>query len=117
MSSDKTTGEPGRPAERSTILRDKEADDSEHMAFAAEIIMAPAKIKGIESSREQAIKDLILYIWRRELEKERTTLDKMPESRTTPEDLHRRTQLTYDLKRGLRAWETGAEVIEIEMSD
>jgi len=79
--------------------------------------MAPAKIKGIESSREQAIKDLILYIWRRELEKERATLEKMPESRATPEDLHRRTQLTYDLNKALRAWETGAEVIEIEMSD
>jgi len=80
-------------------------------SFAAGIFMAPTKITGQETSHEAAVKDLILYIWRRRLEKERAGLEK----NTDPKNDERRRQITYDLK-SLQKWDDGTPIIEFELT-
>ena len=70
--------------------------------------MAPSKVRGTESSREGAVKELILYLWRKRVTRERAELSEP--------DRERRVQLTYDLT-ALEAWESGAPIIEIERSE
>lgn len=72
----------------------------------AQLLSAPRFVKG-EFSRTDAVRDIILYKWRKKLEQERNRLG--------TQDAKRRTQITYDL-RALRKWETGAPVIELELS-
>lgn len=89
------------------VLIGAENPSDELKRFAAGIQMAPEKLVGDEFSREDAVKDIILMIWRGKLERERTGL---PASQ-----IDRRREITYDLK-AMRRWETGAPIIEIEMA-
>jgi len=90
-----------------------DADDKSGalQSFAARIFMSPTKITGQDTSHEAAVKDLILYIWRRKLEKERSEIEKNPGENSD----ERRRQLTYDLK-SLRRWDDGAAIIEFELT-
>ena len=78
--------------------------------------MAPSKVRGIEGTREEAVQDLILYIWRRKLKEERAELEKHAGTELTTEMQQRLRQITFDLKT-LEKWEAGSTVIEIELSD
>lgn len=91
------------------IICEVENPSEELKRFAARIQMAPEKLVGAEFSREEAVKDIILRIWRGKLERERSSLSN-DESNT-----ERRNEITYDLKR-LRTWTDGSPIIEIEMN-
>jgi hypothetical protein len=103
--------ETGRPVQ--DVLREAGAD-SETQRFAAEVQMTPTKTKGVEFTRADAVKDLILFIWRRKLDRERKEIEKRPAGSLAEGDEERRRQLLFDL-RSLRTWEHGAAIIEIEM--
>ena len=64
------------------------------------------KVPGEEFGREDAVKDLILQLWRTKLFAEREGLKE--------DDRARRAQLTYDLN-SLRTWEDGMPIIEFEL--
>ncbi len=74
--------------------------------FSASIQMAPSKMVGREFAAIDAVKDLILSIWRREMKKERAALK--------PSQAKIRSSITCDL-RSLNSWETGSHIIEREM--
>lgn len=93
------------------IIGDREDKSGEMQNFAARVIMTPTKITGTETSHSEAVKDIILYIWRRKLEHERVEIAKQPDSKNE----ERRRQITYDLK-SLRKWDDGAPIIELELS-
>lgn len=88
------------------VLRDYPQADEAVKRFAAQVQMEPCKIQGREFSRTDAVRDLILHIWKRELRKEREQLG--------PDARERHSQITYDLNR-LRRWTDGAGIIEIEI--
>ncbi|MDI6775304.1 MAG: hypothetical protein QME60_07945, partial [Verrucomicrobiota bacterium] len=90
------------------MLNREEDRTGELQRFAAQILMAPSKTIGAESSRVDAVKDLILFLWRRRLQKERDSLKS-----DDPVSLARRSQLTYDLK-GLRNWADGSAIIRVK---
>lgn len=79
----------------------------------AGLLMAPSKIAGAESTRLDAVRDLLLCLWRRRLKAERNTLNR---EALTGKQLSRRRQITMDLK-NLRAWSSGAPIIEMEMAE
>ncbi|MCX7590650.1 MAG: hypothetical protein N2255_03375, partial [Kiritimatiellae bacterium] len=89
------------------LLREAEDPDGELGRLAAQLLMAPSKFPKGEFSRADAVRDIILYKWRRKMEQERAGLG--------PGEAKRRTQITYDL-RALMRWESGAPVIELELS-
>jgi len=93
------------------IINDAEDKSGELQNFAARMFMAPTKISGQETSHREAVKDIVLYIWRRKLEHERTEIARNPDSKNE----ERRRQITYDLK-SLRRWDDGAPIIEFELS-
>ena len=81
--------------------------------FAVQIQMAPEKIKGEEFSHVDAVKDLVLRLWRRRFERERADLQ--TRSPPTGDDTERRAQITYHLNR-MKQWPDGAAIIEIELT-
>ena len=83
------------------VLHEQKDESGEFQRLAAQVQMAPTKIKGVDTSDQDAVKDLILYIWRRALQKERTSADDK-----------RRSEITFDLK-ALKDWEHGADLIKI----
>ncbi len=93
------------------VINDKGDKGGELQNFAARVLMTPTKITGTETSHGAAVKDIILYIWRRKLENERAEITRHPD----PKSEERRRQITYDLK-SLRKWEDGAPIIEFELS-
>ena len=99
----------GRPIVDS--LRDGGAADTRLLAFAAKVQSAPAKARG-ESSPEDAVKDLILRIWRRDFERQRAALAKSTDKAAA----ERSSELTYHLNR-LRTWEDGAPIIACELGE
>ena len=93
------------------VISDRDDKSGEMQNFAARVIMTPTKITGTETSHSEAVKDIILYIWRRKLEHERAEIAKQPDSKNE----ERRRQITYDLK-SLRKWDDGAPIIDLELS-
>lgn len=89
------------------IIHDIEDPTGAFKEFAAAVQMAPPKVTGREYSHLDAVKELILTIWRRDLKNKRAALG--------PADIRRHSQITYDLK-ALRNWEDGCAIIEIEMA-
>jgi DNA primase len=86
--------------------------------FAAQVQMAPMKTSGQEFSREDAVKDLILYIWRRELKRKIGELEGMLSRESADHREHIRAesaQLRSDIK-ALADWETAAPIIKLSMS-
>jgi DNA primase len=93
------------------VISDKDDKSGELQNFVARIFMTPTKIIGVESSHLDAVRALILRMWRDKLKNERTELAKRKD--TESED--RQHQLTYDLK-SLNKWDDGAPIIEFELS-
>ena len=96
-----------------TVLRTADASE-EVLRFAAQLQMAPTKSRGKEFSPEDAVKGLILRIWRRRFEQERTRLSGPGKEDEQAARDERRAQLTYQIN-GLKTWENGVDVIDFEM--
>jgi hypothetical protein len=96
------------------ILRDHDDPDGELQRFAAEVLAAPSKAGAREFSREDAVKDLILRLWRRKLDKERAELERQagPEPQKTADA--RRREITSHLHH-LKRWNDGAAIIAMEL--
>jgi len=91
------------------ILRDTDSPSGELDAFVARVLMAPLKLRSAEVSPEIAVKDLVITMWKKTFERERSAL---PESESD-----RCAQLTYHLNRlKARNWEDAAAIIESEMA-
>jgi DNA primase len=88
------------------IIRETSHDNPEFSEFAASIQMAPPKMVGKEFAAIDAVKGLILAIWRREMKKKRAALK--------PDQAELRSHITYDLK-SLNNWEQGTIIIEREI--
>jgi len=99
--------------ELQNILRAGEAAE-EVQRLAARLQMAPVKTRGREFSPEDAVRGLILRIWRRRFEQERAGLSGTENEDDRARRDERRAQLTYQISR-LKNWEEGAEVIEFEL--
>ena len=102
----------GKGEDITESIRDKDGSDGEMQAFLAGLIMGPSKAGLGDSSSVDAVRDIILHIWRREFKDERKKLDVKPDA--TADDKERRRQITYDLK-SLQLWETAEPIIEIEI--
>jgi DNA primase len=98
-----------------SVLVGKDDAEGSLARLAAKVQMAPEKTLGSESSREIAVKDLILYIWRRRLQKERGDLEQRVKAGPDKEAEDRLRQIPYDLK-ALRQWDSGSAIIEIELA-
>lgn len=98
------------------VVREQSDPNGELARLAAEIQMAPTKVKATEFSREDAVKDMILFMWRKKLKKERADLERELASGRNRNTEERLRQMPYDLK-ALREWETGSAIIEIEMAE
>ena len=99
------------------VLGDEEDPDGSLQAFAAAALMAPIKVVGRESSREDAVHDLVLFIWRRELKNERDALvERLGSGNAGRAEEDRVRQLTMCL-RSLRTWRDGEAVMEVEKSE
>jgi DNA primase len=89
--------------------------DPDLLRFAAAIQSAPSKVRGRDMKRADAVRDLILRIWKRELRAQRTALEQSMKADPNPELMQRRVQLTLDLD-SLKSWADGAPVIEMELA-
>ena len=88
-----------------------ERDDAEQSlaTFAAAVLSAPTRA-GSELSHSQAVQDLVLALWRAELQRRRVTIGSSPDRlEVGREEYH---MLTTDLRK-LRAWETGKAVVRL----
>jgi DNA primase len=95
------------------LLEELLVDGEENvMHYAEQLINSPAKVTGREYSPSEAVQDLILKLWRNNLEQERLTLINKGEN-CSQEERQRRYQLTIDLK-SMRIWTTGHEIITLE---
>ena len=90
------------------VLRDVVDPTGEFQRFRAAVEFAPSKIRDEEMSHADAVRDLVRFLWRRELQHRRDAMDSADDSRTTRAD---RAQLTQDIN-ALRNWEEGSLVIE-----
>ena len=95
------------------LLVNMEARTQGLHAFAARLLMTESKVRLGELSPEHAIRDLILRLWRRRMMAERDHL--MREASPSSEAQQRMSQITLDLN-SLKRWETGLDVIEIELA-
>ena len=87
----------------------------ELLRFAAAVQSAPTKIRGTDCTRADAVRDIILRLWRRRLTNERVDIrEKMRSGENSAEYSQRNTQLTLDLD-SLKSWSEGAHIIEIEI--
>ena len=93
-------------------------DDSsrEFQRFAVSVLEAPSKIKGVEFSRESAVKDLILYLWRLRLKQDRFDLRRKAESSPDINVRQKLQEITYNLK-ALKKWQDGSAVIGIYLAE
>jgi DNA primase len=116
----------GTASDISAALNDSGWAPAGMQEFAAGVIMAPSKIRGVrltrtsvrapDASEADAVKDLILVMWKRRFEDESRRLQEtMKERDLTPREAQRRLQLRLDLK-SLRAWETGRDTIAVTIA-
>lgn len=87
-------------------------EDQSLQSFYTALKEQPVRIKGGESTRRDAVQDLILGFWRRHLLLEKKRLE-LPSAGKKASASARRAQLTVDLNT-LKHWETGQDVILIE---
>ena len=97
-------------------ILNKHDQEGDFQQFAAKMQMAPDRSRGTEFTRESAVKDLILDMWRNKLKQKRSDLDKKLSSDDNPAIQQERSQITYDLK-SLRNWNDGQTVIEIHLDE
>ncbi len=74
----------------------------------------PTKVRKGESSRVDAVQDLILALWRRRVAEERARLSAIPAEVRTPEQRQRWGDLIKH-SNSLARWELGSVVIEMEL--
>ncbi|MCE9616587.1 MAG: DNA primase [Lentisphaerae bacterium] len=84
--------------------------------FAAAVQSAPTKIRGAERTGLDAVRDIILKLWRRELKTRREMLELELKTRPSRDQQARSNQLTLHLN-SLKTWEDGAPVIEMELDE
>jgi DNA primase len=97
------------------VLRDHDDPTGELQRLAVQLQEAPSKVTGREYSRLDAVRDLILRLWRQRFEKERSELAAGPDA-AGAEAQARTRQLTSHLHH-LRRWKDGAEIIEHELTE
>ena len=97
------------------VLRDDEAATDELHRLAAEIQDAPLKVPGQEFSRLDAVRDLVLRLWRRKFETERAELSAQGAG-VDRKAQERRQQLTSHLHH-LKRWEDGEGILLMEMTE
>lgn len=98
------------------LLREQDAGGSELQQFAAACATAPVKVIGREMSRQDAVKDLILCVWRRHMKEERSALEhRLAQGTAATTDEARLRELPYILKKTLASWKGGAEFIRFEL--
>jgi DNA primase len=88
-------------------LNHEQDPSGELQRFAAQIQMAPNKSTGRETARVDAVKGLILCLWRKKLQQERGTLG--------PDQAERAHQITLDLQ-ALKHWADGSAIIKIRLA-
>ena len=62
------------------------------------------------------MRDLILSVWRRKLERERADVAARSAAGFSEQDQERHRELTLDLK-ALRSWESGSAIIAMELPE
>jgi hypothetical protein len=97
-------------------LQDIEDPSGELQRLAAAVQMAPERIVGREMSHDDAVRDLILYIWRRELKHERSQLMRDLQNHPDAKTQQLLRQLTSDIHL-LKNWTDGSAVIGIRMAE
>ncbi len=99
------------------VLNDYDQASSGLHKFAAQVQMAPTKVKGVDVVPEDAVKDLILRLWQKRLKNERKDIEKKMANGQDDEDLRiQSAQLRTDLK-ALSNWEDGQAIIEIRLEE
>lgn len=96
-----------------TLLREGGASD-EAVRFGAAMEISPNRVTGVDLSPIDAVKDLILRLWKRRFREERAALRQRGEGQLSEADHARLAQLNIDLD-SLKSWENGAPIIEIEL--
>lgn len=97
------------------IVRGMDDDAGALQVFAAGIQMAPHRFSRGEFGRIDAVRDIVLFIWRREFEKERSDLQRRIAQAPSQDGESRCRQLTLDIK-ALRRWDDGTPIIEIALA-
>jgi DNA primase len=100
------------------ILGKDDSETSDNLLRLLEAVQsAPTKIRGTDCTRSDAVRDIILRLWRRRLASERADIQaKLKSGEKSPELAHRNSQLTLDLD-SLKSWTDGASIIEMEMAE
>jgi DNA primase len=95
----------GRPIQE--ILFAASDSSGAFQRFFSGILACSPKTTGGETGHLDAVKDLVLRLWRNKIKRERDAV-------SGPHAAERQTQLTYDLQ-ALKTWDGGLDIIEIEM--
>jgi DNA primase len=88
------------------IAADADSEELPVSEFVLNLHRQETKVPGEEFKREDAVRDLVLQLWRNKLTAERNLLNE--------DARERRAQLTYDLN-SLRNWRDGRPIIEFEL--
>lgn len=95
------------------VIREQDDDTGSLQRFAAKIQLSPVRVAGTEYSSMDAVKDLILCIWRQRLMEKRREISRTS-NKTVPDRYW--AQLTADIKT-LSSWNEGAHTIEIHLAE
>lgn len=99
-----------------SIVAERDDGDRTLTSFAAQAQMAPSKIVGKDTSREAAVRELILYIRRRDLKKEKDRLLRElqdPKVKAGDNTRIRLAELGHDLKL-LKDWESAVALLDLD---
>lgn len=88
------------------VLRESDPPLPGMQEFAAQVRMAPTKTQGKEATAADAVRDIILRLWQRDMLKRRDSLESG--------DAAAVTDLTHAIHK-LKTWETGAVIIKMEL--
>lgn len=98
------------------VLRDNETVDLPLAQFGAKALAAPMKVIGTDAQRDDAVRDLILFIWRRDLKRQRAERRLTPGADATPAAEAELRQMTLDLKMLQRWTPESVALIRMHMS-
>ena len=107
----------GRPEDPSwNLMSELSNEDEECLRLAAQVQMAPPKLRGEDLSPVAAARDAILVVWRKALERKRAELRRRIETLDSKEreaaELEGK-QLTLDIKLLQQGWEQALPVLEL----
>jgi DNA primase len=98
------------------FLADIEDRDGEMQRLAAAVQMAPERVVGRELSHADAVKDLILLVWKRELKRLRDEARQRAEETGERPDREAWRQLGRDMDL-LQTWKEGSVVIQMHLAE